>query len=76
MSAVITFGRDLADNAFQLQGVEASDTDMPETARATLPVLVDGLRRLADRPAEFDAEIACRAREDEAPRLTCAGSRR
>ena len=69
MSAVIRFGRDLADNAFQLLGVEASDTDMPETARATWPVLAEGLRRLEDRSAALDAALSCRAGEDEAPRL-------
>ena len=69
MSAVIRFGRDLVDNAVKLHGVEASDTDMPETARAPWPVLVEGLRRLEDRSAALDAGIACRAGEDEAPRL-------
>ena len=48
--------------------VEASDSDLPETGRATLQVLVDGLRNLDDRIAELDAEIARRAREDETAR--------
>ena len=48
--------------------VEAEDDALPETARATLQVLVDGLRHLDERIAELDAEIARRAREDEVAR--------
>jgi len=48
--------------------VEAEDDALPETARATLQVLVDGLRHLDERIAGLDAEIARRAREDEMAR--------
>ncbi len=41
---------------------------MPETARATLQVLVGGLRHLDERIASLDAEIARRALEDEVAR--------
>ena len=44
--------------------VESEDDALPETARATLQVLVDGLRHLDERIAGLDAEIARRARED------------
>jgi transposase len=48
--------------------VEAEDDALPEAARATLQVLVDGLRHLDERIAGLDAEIARRAREDEVAR--------
>ena len=48
--------------------IEDPESDLPETARATLQVLVDGLRHLDERIAERDAEIARRAREDETAR--------
>ncbi len=48
--------------------IEASESDVPETARATLHVLVDSLRQLNERIAGLDAEIACRARQDETAR--------
>lgn len=48
--------------------IEEPESDLPETARATLQVLVDGLRHLDERIAELDAEIARRAREDEVAR--------
>jgi hypothetical protein len=49
--------------------VEAEDDALAEeTARATLQVLVDGLRHLDERIAGLDAEIARRAREDERAR--------
>ena len=48
--------------------VEAEGGALPETARATLQVLVDGLRHLDERIAELDAEIARRARQDETAR--------
>ena len=44
--------------------VEAEDDALPEMARATLQILVDGLRHLDERIAELDAEIGGRARED------------
>jgi transposase len=44
--------------------IEASASDLPEAARATLQVLVDGLRHLDERIVNLDAEIARRARED------------
>jgi len=37
--------------------IEEPESDLPETARATLQVLVDGLRHLDERIAELDAEI-------------------
>jgi len=48
--------------------IEGSGSDLPETARATLQILVDGLRHLDEQIAELDAEIARRAREDETAR--------
>ena len=48
--------------------IEEPESDLPETARATLQVLVDGLRHLDERIAELDAEIARRAREDDLAR--------
>ncbi|WP_299822789.1 IS110 family transposase [uncultured Jannaschia sp.] len=48
--------------------VEADDDALPSAARATLQVLVDGLRHLDERIAGLDAEIARRAREDEVAR--------
>ena len=48
--------------------VEMPDSDLPETARATLSVLVEGLCHLEERIATLDAEIARRAREDETAR--------
>lgn len=48
--------------------VEARDTGLPETMRATLRVLVAVLVQLEERIAELDAEIACRARENETAR--------
>ena len=48
--------------------VEAEDDALPAAARATLQVLVDGLRHLDERIAGLDAEIARRAREDEVAR--------
>ncbi|WP_299657342.1 IS110 family transposase, partial [uncultured Jannaschia sp.] len=48
--------------------IEEPGNDVPETARATLQVLVDGLRHLDERIAGLDAEIARRAREDELAR--------
>jgi transposase len=58
-----------ASNARRLaELVEAKDDALPETARATLQVLVDGLRHLDERIAGLDAEIARRSREDEVAR--------
>ena len=48
--------------------IEAPDSELPDAARATLQVLVDGLRHLEERIAGLDAEIARRAREDETAR--------
>ena len=48
--------------------IEEPESDLPETARATLQVLVHGLRHLDERIAELDAEIARRAREDDLAR--------
>ena len=48
--------------------IEEPDSDLPETARTTLQVLVDGLRHLDERIAGLDAEIARRAREDDTAR--------
>ena len=48
--------------------IEDPGSDLPKTARATLQVLVDGLRHLNERIAGLDAEIARRAREDELAR--------
>jgi transposase len=48
--------------------IEEPNSDLPETARATLQVLVDGLRHLDERIVGLDAEIARRAREDEVAR--------
>ena len=48
--------------------IEDPESDLPETARATLQVLVDGLRHLDERIAELDAEIARRAREEDLAR--------
>ncbi len=48
--------------------VEAEDDTLPEMARATLQVLVDGLRHLDEWIAALNAEIARRARQDELAR--------
>ena len=48
--------------------IEAPESDLPEAARTTLQVLVDGMRHLDGRIAELDAEIARRAREDKTAR--------
>ena len=48
--------------------IEEPGSDLPETARATLQVLVDVLRHLDERITGLDAEIARRAREDETAR--------
>ncbi len=40
--------------------VEADEDALPETARARLQALVDGLRHLDERISELDAEIARR----------------
>jgi len=48
--------------------IEGSGSDLPETARATLQILVNGLRHLDEQIAELDAEIARRAREDDLAR--------
>ena len=48
--------------------LEEPDGDLPETARATLQVLVDSLRHLDERIAGLDEEIARRAREGEVAR--------
>jgi transposase len=47
---------------------EEPESDLPETARATLQIRVDGLRHLDERIADLDAEIARRAREDDLAR--------
>lgn len=48
--------------------VEMPESDLPDAARATLQVLIEGLRHLEERIATLDAEIARRAREDETAR--------
>ena len=48
--------------------VEAPESGLRDAARATLKVLVEGLRRLEERIATRDAEIARRVREDETAR--------
>ena len=48
--------------------IESPESNLPKTARATLSVLVEGLRHLDERIAELDVEIARRAREDETAR--------
>ncbi len=48
--------------------IEEAGSDLLETARATLQVLVDGLRHLEERIAGLDVEIARRAREDDLAR--------
>ena len=48
--------------------VEAEDDTLPETTRATLQELVDGLRHLDERIAALNAEVTRRAREDETAR--------
>ncbi len=48
--------------------IEEPDSDLPETARATLQILVDLLRHFDERIAGLDAEIACKAREEETVR--------
>jgi transposase len=48
--------------------VEARDTGLPETMRATLTVLVAVLVQREEKIAELDAEITRRAREDETAR--------
>ena len=48
--------------------IESPESSLPKTARATLSVLVEGLRHLDERIATLDAEIARRAREDETAR--------
>lgn len=48
--------------------IEDPGSDLPQAARATLPVLVDVLRHLDERIVRLDAEIARRAREDETAR--------
>jgi len=66
------FGRVVPQGAWNARRlaelVEAEDDVLPETARETLQVLVDGLRHLDERIAELNAEIARRAREDELAR--------
>ncbi len=58
-----------ASNARRLIAlVEAPESGLQDAARATLKVLVEGLRHLEERIAELDAEIARRAREDETAR--------
>ena len=66
------FGEVVAQGAWNARRlaalVEATDSDLPETARTTLQVLVGGLHHLDERIADLDAEIARRAREDETAR--------
>lgn len=58
-----------ASNARRLIAlIEAPDSDLLDAARATLQVLVEGLRHLEEQIATLNAEIARRAREDETAR--------